>query len=196
MSASGGFWNGLAQESAQVLICDLQDQIVARSKTVEPETLGQSAAVLCQIAALFHLPVTLSVVPEQENPPKLISELEQNAAGAPQFLRASASPFTSAETREALAANQRQTLIVAGFATEVVVLHTALDGLKAGYQVIVAVDACGGMSERTESAAIEQIRIAGGLIASVVSIATALSPDFSTEQGKQMFQIVQQLRLA
>jgi nicotinamidase-related amidase len=88
----------------------------------------------------------------------------------------------------------RTTLVVAGFATEVVVLHGVLDALGAGYGVIVAVDACGGMSERTETPARAQIRDNGGIVASVVSIATALSPDFTTAQGKQMFEIVQTLR--
>jgi nicotinamidase-related amidase len=87
-------------------------------------------------------------------------------------------------------------LVVAGFATEVVVLHAALDAVREGYKVLVAIDACGGMSERTEAAAIEQVRAAGALVTSVVSIATALSPDFTADKGKQMFQIVQQLRLA
>ena len=75
-------------------------------------------------------------------------------------------------------------------------LHAALDAAREGYKVLVAIDAGGGMSERTESAAIEQIRAAGALVTSVVSIATALSSDFTTDKGKQMFQIVQQLRLA
>jgi Isochorismatase family len=72
----------------------------------------------------------------------------------------------------------------------------ALDALREGYGVIVAVDACGRMSDRTESAALMQIRDNGGTVSSVVSIATAFSPDFTKPQGQQMFQIVQTLRLA
>jgi hypothetical protein len=189
------FWNGLSKESTQILICDLQ-QIVARSKTTEPGALSRSAAVLCEIAVLFGLPITLSVVPEQEKAPKLLAELETSAGSAPRLLRASASPFSDTASQRTLAENRRPTLIVAGFATEVVVLHAALDAVREGYKVLVAIDACGGMSERTEAAAIEQIRAAGALVTSVVSIATALSPNFTTEKGKQMFQIVQQLRLA
>jgi hypothetical protein len=190
------FWNGLTTDSAQILICDLQQQIVARSKTTEPSVLSRSAAVLCEVAALFGLPITLSVVPEQEKAPQLVSELAKSAGSAPRLLRASASPFTDTASQRTLADNRRRTLIVAGFATEVVVLHAALDAVREGYKVLVAIDACGGMSARTETAAIEQARTAGALITSVVSIATALSPDFTTEKGKQMFQIVQQLRLA
>ena len=108
----------------------------------------------------------------------------------------SASPFFDAITPAHLASFERPTLLRAGFATEVVVLHAALHALDAGYGVIVITDACGGQSQRTEDAALQHIHDAGGILSSVVSVATALSPDFSTERGQQMFSIVQKLRLA
>jgi hypothetical protein len=189
-------WSDLTPDTCQVLICDLQEEIVARSKTTPPDALSQSAEVLCRIAKLFNLPLTLSVVPEGERAPRLIGSLKQFAAGNNQFLRASASPFRDQDTPAHLASQGRKTLVIAGFATEVVVLHAALDALGRGYGVIVAVDACGGMSERTENAALAQIRDSGGVVTSVVSVATALSPDFTTPQGKQLFEVVQTLRLA
>jgi nicotinamidase-related amidase len=189
-------WSQLTLKASQVMICDLQEQIVTRSKTTKPDALSQSAQVLCQMAQLFKLPLTFSVVPENKNAPKLIASLQAFASERNQFLRATASPFIDPATREHLASLRRPTLIIAGFATEVVVLHAALDALREGYGVIVAVDACGGMSDRTESAALAQIRDNGGVVSSVVSIATALSPDFTKPQGQQMFQIVQTLRLA
>lgn len=189
-------WLSLTRENTQVLICDLQKQIVARSKTTPPDSLAQSAGVLCRLASLFQLPVTFSVVPEGEKAPELIKELKEFATDGNQFLRASANPFLDQKTREHLSAQGRKTIILAGFAIEVVTLHAALQALREGYNVIVAVDACGGMSQQTESAAIEHIRASGGLITSVVSIGTALSPDFTTHEGQEMFQIVQALRLA
>lgn len=189
-------WSKLSAATTQVLVCDLQEQIVARSKTTPVDALSQSAGVLCQIAKLFDLPLTLSVVPENNEKPKLIGSLQPFASAANTFLRATASPFVEKATREHLASLQRPTIVVAGFATEVVVLHAALQALQEGYGVIVAVDACGGMSERTESAALSQIRESGGVISSVVSVATALNPDFTQPQGQKMFEIVQTLRLA
>jgi isochorismate hydrolase len=188
-------WLNLSPANSQVLICDLQEQIVARSKTTRPEALSQSAEVLCKIAELFKIPITLSVVPENNEKPKLISQLVSFASPKNEFLRATASPFVETSTRDHLGSLDRPTLILAGFATEVVVLHAALHALHMGYGVIVAVDACGGMSERTESAALAQIRDASGVISSVVSIATAYSPDFTKPDGQKMFEIVQTLRL-
>ncbi|NMF66732.1 hypothetical protein DP113_32030 [Brasilonema octagenarum UFV-E1] len=101
--------------------------------------------------------------------------------------------------RTALSSTGRKTLIVAGFATEVVVLHAvpeamlqqgaAQGAIAAGYQVYVPVDACGGMSDRTEEAAFREIEAADGVTTSVVTLATGMAPDFTTELGKQMFAI-------
>jgi nicotinamidase-related amidase len=102
------------------------------------------------------------VIPEGLRDPKLIGSLKQCAAGNNQFLRASSSPFRDEATPAHLASQGRKTLIIAGFATEVVVLHAALDALGRDYGVVVVVDACGGMSERTENAALAQFGIAAG----------------------------------
>jgi hypothetical protein len=51
------------------------------------------------------------------------------------------------------------------------------------------------MSERTEQAALRQIEVDGAITTSVVSIATKLAPDFTTDLGKDLFNILQRLRL-
>jgi hypothetical protein len=187
-------WDQLSTDSAQLLLCDLQPEIVARSKTVDRDTLSKSAGVLLEIAKLFSLPTTLSVVPEGDKAPELISEL-RSSGFAQEKLRASASPFFDAATKNLLAQSTRKVLIIGGFATEAVVLHAALDARARGYEVLVPVDVCGGMSERTEQAALRQILAAGAITTSVVSIATKLAPDFTTDLGKELFNIVQRLRL-
>jgi nicotinamidase-related amidase len=187
-------WDQLSTDSAQLLLCDLQPEIVARSKTIDRDTLSKSAGVLLEIAKLFSLPTTLSVVPEGDKAPELISEL-RSSGFAQEKLRASASPFFDAATKNLLAQSTRKVLIIGGFATEAVVLHAALDARARGYEVLVPVDVCGGMSERTEQAALRQILAAGAITTSVVSIATKLAPDFTTDLGKELFNIVQGLRL-
>src|SRR5271157_3154045 len=170
----------LDPNTVQVLFADLQPQIVARSETNAPDALARSAAVLAQVARLLHLPMHLSVVPE----------------GVAQYPRLSASPFLDEATRAAIVATGRQHLVIAGFATEAVVMHGVRDAIAAGYQVYVPVDACGGMSSRTEEAAFRQIEAAGGVTTSVVTLVTALAPDFSTDLGKKAFGLLQSLRLA
>jgi hypothetical protein len=51
-------WDELSTDSAQLLLCDLQPEIVVRSKTIDQDVLGKSAGVLMEIAKLFSLPTT------------------------------------------------------------------------------------------------------------------------------------------
>jgi hypothetical protein len=53
-----------------------------------------------------------------------------------------------------------------------------------GYRVFVVADACGGMSERTEQAAIERIVNAGGSLVSVMTLAGELAGDFRTAEAQ------------
>jgi hypothetical protein len=162
--------------TVQVLFADLQPQIVARSKTNPPDALARSAGVLAQVARLLHLPVHLSVVPEGGQTPELIPELARETKGVAQHSRMSASPFLDESTRAAIAASGQQHLIVAGFATEVVVLR----------RNVVPHGGRGVPTDRGE----------GRVTTSVVTLVTALTPDFSTESGRQVFGILQSLRLA
>ena len=197
MGNGASAWDQLSTNSAQLLLCDLQPQIVARSKTIVPSALGKSAGVLLEIARLFSLPTTLSVVPEGDEAPELISEL-RGSGFAQEKQRVSVSPFWDEATKTLLAQSKRKVLIIGGFATEAVVLHAVLDARAEGYEVLVPVDACGGMSERTERAVLRQIEAAGADTTSVVSIATKLAPggDFTTDLGRELFKIVQKLRLS
>jgi hypothetical protein len=195
MDNRGSAWDQLSTDSAQVLLCDLQTEIVARCKTIVPAVLNQSAGVMLEIAKLFSIPTILSVVPEGDQAGELISEL-RDTGFAQEKLRVSVSPFGDGPTKTLLAQSRRKVLIVGGFATEAVVLHAVLGARAEGYEVLVPVDACGGMSERTERAVLGQIEAAGAVTTSVVSIATKLVPDFSTNLGRELFKIVQKLRLS
>ena len=180
----------------QILFADLQPEIVTRSKTTPPETIAAAAAVLAEVATILGLPILFSVVPEGGKDACLIPELAGHAIPANTFPRMSASPWLEPRTVAALKASGRKTLVVAGFATEVVTLHAVLGAVGAGYRVLVPVDADGGMSEATEAAAIRRIERAGGETTSVVSVVTMLAPDFSTSPGADTFAALQKLRLA
>ena len=188
----------IAAQDVQLLFVDLQPQIVQRSKTTDPKAMARSAAVLAQLAKVFSLPVTITIVPEVEEgkDPGSIPELVKEAADAPQILRASPDPFLDEKVKHTLADNGCKTLVISGFATEAAVIHAVVGAIEAGYRAIVAVDACGGMSERTESAALRQIEAVGGEVTSTVTIATSLEPDLKTDLGQKMFGVLQQLRLA
>lgn len=177
----------------QLLFVHLQTSLVAGSRTVSAEALVKAATALAEVGAVLGLPMTFAVVPGRGD---LIPGLAAHATGADTFPRHAASPFLDAATVAALGTHGRRILVVAGFATEVAVLHTSLDGMAAGYAVQVPVDAVGGLSGRTEPAALGQIERAGGVLTSVHGLASRLAPDFAAQPGADVLAILQALQPA
>lgn len=177
--------------TVQVLFADLQGSLVKDSRTVLPDTLGQNAGVLAEVARILKLPTLFSIVPEGKATPTLIPELKAYSNSSNTILRKLAGPFMDAPTTQALALTGRKTLVIAGYAAEVVVLQAVLDAIAAGYTVHYIVDAIGSKSARTEDAAFREMEAAGALPASVLSLTTRLTPDFFHAPGSQTFAALQ-----
>jgi nicotinamidase-related amidase len=168
------------RENAAVLFLDLQEEIVKNSRTLPLERLRRSSGALARLVALHKLPAFLSAVPPG-GPflDVLLAPLE-----TPQVrMRVQTTAFADAGLVTDLHASGRKVLILAGVASEIVVQRTTLDALAAGYEVHVAVDACGGVDARTEDAAWRRIIACGGVTTSVTTFAAELTGDFTTELG-------------
>ncbi len=165
----------LDHRTVQVHLADLQDGIIDLSATNSPADIRRSAGVLLEVARLLEIPVTASAAPRPGGP-GFVEDL-------PASVRSGPSAWDHAPTRDTIEAAGRKTLVLCGVTSEIVVLHTALDALAAGYAVQVLVDACGGMSPRTEAAALRQIEVAGGRVSSVASLVGDLVRDFTTPTG-------------
>jgi isochorismate hydrolase len=168
------------RENAAVLFLDLQEEIVKNSQTVTVERLRRSAGALAKLAALHELPVMISAVPPGG---AFMAEVVGPLPGAEVRMRTQTSAFADEGLVAALKASGRKVLVLAGVASEIVVQRTALDGLAAGYTVMVAVDACGGIDGRTEEAAWRRIGAAGRVTTSVTTFAAEVAGDFTTALG-------------
>lgn len=185
---------GLRTSDTQLLFADLQPELISSSLTVSPDMLAKSVGALAAAAKILGLPMTFSVAPQGGRAAHVIPELAPFANAGNTFSRTPASPFLDAPTVAALAAHKRSTLVIAGFAAEVVVLHAALDGLEAGYAVHVPVDAVGSRSARTESAVFEQINRAGGVATSIMTVMTRLEPELTRPPGSDALAALKVLR--
>lgn len=168
------------RENSAVLFLDVQEGIVSHSHTVVPEKLVRSAGLLAKLTALHNLPHFLSAV--QVGGPYVGGVLA--ALGKPEVRnRTQTTAFADSGIVNGLRKSGRKVVVLAGVASEVVVLRTALDAIAAGYTVHVAVDACGGGNARTEDAAFRRIEAAGGVMSSVTTFIAELCGDFTTDLG-------------
>ena len=168
-----------------VLFADLQAGIIERTATNDLAHLRRAVSALAKLARLFDMPAIVTTAPSSEGVARVTPEIAAVLGELPQHTRTTTDAFLHAATREAIMTTARKTLLIAGVATEIIVQHSALSAAAQGFQVQVVVDACGGLSPRTEDAALRRLVHAGVVITSIPSIAGQLAGDLSQPRGMQ-----------
>jgi nicotinamidase-related amidase len=170
---------------AILLLADLQEGIADLPLTVPQHQLKKNVAALLQLTAIFDIPMVVTVVPGADGKPSpLMPEVEAGMTGSV-LVRTTPNSMNDAGIRSAIEGSHRKVLLVSGVATEVAVQLPALTAAAEGYDVQVIVDACGGVSERTEDAAFRRLTQGGVKTSSLLSLIGELAGDFSQPKGQQ-----------
>lgn len=175
-----------------VLFLDLQEGLIQVGRTIEEGKLRRSAATLSRLATALSIRTLASVVP-LEGGATVIQEIADHAPDLVTVARSGPQLFEHDESARRIERFEADTIVMAGVASEAAVLHAALGARARGKEVLVLVDACSGISPRTEDAAFRQMQDAGATLSSLLAFATSLVDDFGTEDGKVVFQTVMQL---
>ena len=173
--------------NAAVLFLDLQEGTMSGVKTIGGHRLRRAAGALAKLCRLHALPHFLSSVPEAGAFTKRVLDPLDHPPLRP---RSVTSAFGDPQLVADLKDGGRTLLLLAGVASEIVVLRTALDAIDAGYDVHILIDACGGFSDRTEAAAWSRATAAGATMSSVVTAGAELAGDFTTETGARTLALV------
>ncbi len=169
-----------------ILFADLQGGILELTQTNPPAQLKKSVKALAKLAKLFEIPVFVTGIQgEDGSPAKITPEIAEVLGELPTYHRTTCDSFRNPEIVAAIEATGRKTLLISGVATELAVQLPALSASDQGYKAYVVLDACGGMSERTEQAALLRIGQAGGTAVSVMTLAGELAGDFREPKAQQ-----------
>ena len=180
-----------------LLFVDLQSGIVELSRTISLDRLQKGVLGLAKLAKIFGMPSIISGVAGQDGAtPTMIPQIAAGIGAYSIYKRTTADSFRNAEILAAVQTIKRKTLLISGVSTEVAVQLPALTATDMGYRVFVVADACGGMSERTEQAAIQRIVKAGGSTVSVMTLAGELAGDFRTTEAQAAIEILYQMATA
>jgi nicotinamidase-related amidase len=180
-----------------LIFIDLQTGIFELSKTVPVDRLAKSVSGLSKLAKIFGMPAIVSGVSGQDGAaPTMIPELADGIGAYSVLQRTTADSFRNEAIVAAVKATGRQTLLISGVSSEVAVQLPALTAADFGYRVFVVVDACGGMSERTEQAAIHRITKAGGSTVSVMALAGELAGDFRSAEAQAAIGVLYEMATA
>jgi nicotinamidase-related amidase len=180
-----------------LLFVDLQAGIVELSRTVSDDRLKKGVLGLSKLAKIFGTPSIISGVAGQDGAaPKMIPQIAEGIGGYSVHQRTTADSFRNEAIVAAVQATGRKTLLISGVSSEVAVQLPALTAADMGYRVFVVADACSGMSERTEQAAIQRIIKTGGATVSVMTLAGELAGDFRTAEAQAAIGILYEMATA
>ena len=174
-----------------VLFADLQAGIVELNRTMTAERLRLGVASLARLARLFRIPVIVSgIAGEEGSPANMIPEITETLDGPAVHHRTTCDSLLNEAIRNELVSTGRKTLLISGVATELAVQLPALTARDLGYNVYAVVDACGGVSERTEQAALSRMTAAGVRTLSAMTLAGEICGDFRTTEAQAAIGIV------
>jgi nicotinamidase-related amidase len=177
-----------------VLFADLQAGIAELTQTNPLDRLKIRIRALAKLAKLLDIPAIVSGIRgEDGSPAKVVSEIADGLGVLPTYHRTTCDSFLNEEIVSAIKATGRKTLLISGVATELAVQLPALTASDQGYRVYVVLDACGGMSERTEQAALLRMAKAGATTVSVMTIAGELAGDFREVKAQQAIGILYEM---
>ena len=176
-----------------VLFADLQAGIIELSATNEVTRLRRAVSALAKLARLFDIPAVVTTAPGRDGAARVTPEIAAALGDLPAHTRNTTDAFLHAPTRDAIVSTGRRTLLVCGVASEIIVEHSALSAAAQGFQVQIVVDACGGLSPRTEDAALRRMTQAGVVTTSIASISGQLAGDFTQPKGGQAVGILYEM---
>jgi nicotinamidase-related amidase len=181
-------------EDAVILFADLQAGIVELTRTIPLDRLKKGVRALAKLAKLLEIPAVVSGVRgENGKPADVIPQIADGLGALPTHHRTTCDSFLNEEIVAAIKATGRKTLLISGVATELAVQLPALTACDQGYRVYVVIDACGGMSERTEQAALLRMSRAGTIPVSVMTLAGELAGDFREPKAQQAIGILYEM---
>jgi nicotinamidase-related amidase len=184
-------------QDAVVLFADLQSGIVELTQTNPLPRLKSAVLALAKLAKLFDMPAVVSGIQgEDGSPAKVLPEIAEALGELPTHHRTTCDSFLNPDIVDAIQATGRKTLLISGVATELAVQLPALTASDQGYRVYVVLDACGGMSERTEHAALLRIIQAGATAVSVMALAGEIAGDFREPKAQQAIGILYEMAKA
>ncbi len=182
----------LTCDNAAFLFVDLQVGPLSTVKTMEQEELKRNALTLATVAQMHNIPVIFTAGNQTGPGGAFLPELTQLFPDIPLIRRSTINSLQSAEVLAAIEQTGRSKLIIAGLASDVGVLLTALAARAHGYATYVVWDATGTITARSEQAAMSRMQQSGIILSSWSSLATEIQQDFSKEHGRELLGLISQ----
>jgi nicotinamidase-related amidase len=152
----------LTPHNSQLIFIDHQPQMAFGVQSIDRQTLKNNVVGLAKAAKVFQIPTTITTVETQSFSGNTYPELLDVFPGQQILERTSMNSWDDQKVRDALQANGRKKVIVAGLWTEVCNTTFALCAMLEGdYEIYMVSDASGGTSKEAHDMAMLRMVQAG-----------------------------------
>ena len=152
----------LTPSNCQMIFIDHQPQMAFGVQSIDRQALKNNVVGLAKAAKLFNIPTTITSVETETFSGHTYPELLDVFPGKEILERSSMNSWDDQKVRDALAANGRKKVVVAGLWTEVCNITFALCAMLEGdYEIYMVADASGGTSKEAHEYAMQRMIQAG-----------------------------------
>lgn len=152
----------LTPTNSQMIFIDQQPQMAFGVQSIDRQQLKNNVVGLAKAARVFQIPTTITTVETESFSGYTYPELLNVFPGQKVLERSSMNSWDDQKVRDALAANGRKKVVVAGLWTEVCNNSFALCAMAEGdYEIYMVADASGGTSKEAHDYAMQRMIQAG-----------------------------------
>jgi nicotinamidase-related amidase len=152
----------LTPANCQIIFIDQQPQMAFGVQSIDRQVLKNNVVGLAKAAKVFNIPATITTVETESFSGPTFPELLDVFPGKQILERSSMNSWDDQKVRDALAANGRKKVVVAGLWTEVCNTTFALCAMLEGdYEIYMVADASGGTSKDAHDFAMQRMIQAG-----------------------------------
>ena len=152
----------LTPQNSQLIIIDHQPQMAFGVQSIDRQTLKNNVLGLAKAAKAFGIPTVITTVETESFSGKTYPEILDVFPDHQILERTSMNSWDDQKVRDALKANGRRKIIVAGLWTEVCNTTFALSAMLEGdYEIYMVADASGGTSKDAHDFAMQRMVQAG-----------------------------------
>ena len=172
----------ITPENSAFVFIDYQPSQLAMIRSMDPALLLKNAVSTVRTVKTFGVPVVHSTVNVANGQGPTLPELAALLADDKPLDRTTVNSWEDIEFVRAVHATGRRKLIICALWTEVCMAFTALDALRAGYEVYPVVDAIAGTSPEAHRVGLDRVIRAGAQPISWVSLACELQRDWARQE--------------
>jgi nicotinamidase-related amidase len=140
-----------------LIMIDHQSQMAFATKSIDPVSLRNNAALVAKAAKEFRVPTILTTVAEKTFSGPLFDEIKSVFPNDPVIDRTTMNTWEDGRIAERVNAAGKSKIVFAGLWTSVCIVGPTLSAIDQGFEVYVIADACGDVSDEAHQRAMERM---------------------------------------